>query len=187
MIKILWIIPALIAIISFQNNAVAQTISGGYQIEPEDVLEIGVWKEEGLQRDVLVRPDGRISFPLIGDIEVQGYSPEYVRAVISEKLIKFIPDPVVTVLVKKVAGYKVYVLGQVKNAGQFNVGRYIDVLQALAMAGGPNAYAAEEDIMVIRRGQTGMVTMPFNLGMVKSGKKLSQNIMLKSGDVVVVP
>ncbi len=164
----------------------AEVYGGGYQLGPEDVLEISVWKEEGLQREVLVRPDGRISFPMIGDIVVEGYTPEYVRQEISHKLEKYIPNPVVTVLVKKVAGYRVYVIGQVKKPGQFVVGGYLDVMQALALAGGLTEFASEGNIRILRREGGKELVVEFDYSDVKKGQKLTQNVILKTGDVVVV-
>lgn len=163
-----------------------EVYGGGYQIGAEDLLEVSVWKEEGLQREVLVRPDGRISFPMIGDIAVQGYTPEYVRQEITHKIERFIPNPVVTVLVKKVAGYKIYVIGQVRKPGQFVVGGYLDVMQALAIAGGLTEFASESNIRILRRENDKDVVIPFDYSDVKKGQQLKQNIILKTGDVVVV-
>jgi polysaccharide biosynthesis/export protein len=160
----------------------------GYIIGPEDVLHISVWKEEELEREVVVRPDGRISFPLAGDVQAAGRTTAAVQREITERLSKYISDPVATVSVKTVSGYKVYVLGKVNNPGEFVVGRYIDVLQALTLAGGLNPYASRNNIKIVRRDKDGKeIVLPFKYGQVKSGKNLEQNIMLKNGDVVVVP
>ena len=118
------------------SGSTADYQGGGYQIGPEDVLEISVRRADSLQREVLVRPDGGISFPLVGDVQAAGKTPEELQAVITERLQRYIPKPVVTVTAKEVAGYRIYVLGQVNNPGQFVVGRYVDVLQALTLAGG---------------------------------------------------
>ena len=183
--KIGWI-ACFVVFVACTSPALSEVYGGGYQIGPEDVLEIGVWTEEGLQRDVLVRPDGRISFPMIGDIAVQGFTPEYVRQEIAHKLERFIPNPVVTVLIKKVAGYKVYVIGQVRKPGQYVVGGYLDVIQALALAGGLTEFASEGNIRILRRDGAKVVVIPFDYSDVKKGQKLSQNIILKTGDTVVV-
>lgn len=180
-------IAGVALMLSLVSQTQAETYQSGYQIGPEDVLEINVWKEEGLQKEVLVRPDGKISFPLIGDVDVLGFTPDYVRQMVSKNLERYIPNPAVTVLVKKVAGYRIYVIGQVKKPGQYVVGHYLDVIQALAVAGGLNEFASEDDIKIIRRENGKELIISFRYDEVKKGKKLHQNIILKSGDVVVVP
>lgn len=168
--------------------AAAESLStAGYLMGPEDTLEIAVWKEESLQREVLVRPDGMISFPLLGDLQAAGRTPSQLKAEITKKLKKYIPAPVVTVMVVKVAGYKIYVIGQVKKAGQFQVGRYLDVMQALALAGGLTPFASENNIIILRRKNGRETVLGFEYAAVKKGRKLDQNIVLESGDVVVVP
>src|SRR5262249_14352444 len=111
-----------------------------FRIGPEDVLEISVWKEEALKKDVLVRPDGDISFPLAGDLRAAGRTVAELREELTSRLAKYIPDPVVSVIVNRVASNRIYVVGRVARPGDFAAGRYIDVLQALAMAGGLNAF-----------------------------------------------
>ncbi len=171
----------------FSSWVAAQNDSPGYLIGPEDVLEISVWREESLQREVLVRPDGRISFPLVGDLQVAGITPSEIQSKLAEKLKKFIPDPVVTVVVTKVGGYKIYIIGQVKQSGQYAVGRYLDVVQALALAGGLTPYAAENKIKIFRRENGKQKVMQFRYEDIKKGKGLQQNIILKSDDLIVVP
>jgi polysaccharide biosynthesis/export protein len=158
-----------------------------YLIGPEDVLEISVWKEEGLEREVLVRPDGKISFPLAGDVQAAGRTPEEVQAEITERIKRYIPDPVVTVTVKTIGGNKIYVIGEVRNPGSYVIGRYVDVIQALTLAGGLTPFASENSIKVLRREGTKEIVVPFEYAQVKKGRKLEQNIFLKGGDVVVVP
>lgn len=158
-----------------------------YLIGPEDVLEISVWKEEGLEREVLVRPDGKLSFPLAGDVQAAGRTPEQVQTEITERIQRYIPDPVVTVTVKAIGGNKVYVIGEVKNPGSYVIGRYVDVIQALTLAGGLTAFARENSIKVLRREGTREIVVSFEYAEVKKGRKLEQNIFLRGGDVVVVP
>ncbi len=165
----------------------AQKSSPGYLVGPEDVLEISVWREESLQREVLVRPDGRISFPLVGDLKVAGSTPAEIQAKLSKSLKKFIPDPVVTVVITKVGGYKIYIIGQVQKSGQYAVGRYLDVVQALALAGGLTPYAAESKIKIFRRENGVQKIIPFRYDAIKKGKGLKQNIILKSDDLIIVP
>jgi len=162
-------------------------LTGNYQIGPEDLLEILVWKEEGLRKEVLVRPDGGISFPLVGDVQAAGKTPRQLRQEIAQRLEKFMSDPVVSVAVLKVVGNKIYVIGRVNKPGEFAAGRYVDVLQALSMAGGLTPFAAENDIKVLRKENGKDVVFPFRYSQVKAGEKLEQNITLKGGDVVVVP
>lgn len=165
----------------------AQEAPPGYRIGPEDVLHISVWKEQELDRQTIVRPDGGISFPLAGDLPVAGKTPQEVQADITQRLRNYIPGAVVTVSVSEIAGYRVYVIGKVNNPGQFVVGRYVDVMQALTLAGGLTPYASEDDIRVIRRMGPKEQVFKFDYGDAKQGDGLNNNILLQSGDVVVVP
>jgi len=166
----------------------AQQVGGlEYRIGPEDVLHISVWKEEDLDRKVLVRPDGGISFPLVGDIQVSGRTPLEVQDEIRSRLQRYVPDAEVTVSVDKISGYTVFVLGEVNNPGQFTLGRYVDVVQALTLAGGTTPYASERNMQILRRQDGREVTYRFDFRDIKRGKQLEQNIILQSGDVVVVP
>lgn len=166
----------------------SQTIADlDYLLSPEDVLEISVWKEETLTKQVIVRPDGAFSFPLVGDVLATAKTIEQVRAEIKERLKKYIPDPVVSVSLLKVTGYKIYVIGRVNKPGEFVTGRFVDVLQALAMAGGLTPFAAENDIRILRRVQGKEYVRKFRYADVRSGENLDQNLILRSGDTVVVP
>lgn len=177
------IIPAI-----FPSGLMAQQVSGlEYRIGPEDVLHISVWKEEDLDRKVLVRPDGGVSFPLVGDIQVSGRTPLEVQDEIRSRLQRYVPDAEVTVSVDKISGYTVFVLGEVNNPGQFTLGRYVDVVQALTLAGGTTPYASERNMQVLRRQDGKEVTYRFDFRDIKRGQQLEQNIILQSGDVVVVP
>jgi len=159
----------------------------GYRIGAQDLLNISVWKEPDLQREVRVRPDGGISFPLAGDVNVAGKTPAHVTGIITERVQKYIPAAVVTVSVVEVAGYNVFVIGQVNAPGQFVLGRYVDVMQALTLAGGLTPFANSDDISVRRREGSREIVYPFDYGAVQSGDNSQQNIVLRSGDVVVVP
>jgi len=158
-----------------------------YRAGPEDVLEISVWKEEALKKEVVVRPDGGLSFPLVGEVQAWGKTPEELRQEITEKLKKMINDPVVSVSVLKVAANRIYVIGRVNRPGEFTAGRYIDVLQALTMAGGLTPFASENDIKIVRKEQGKDVVLPFHYAEVREGLNLEQNITLRNGDVVIVP
>lgn len=158
-----------------------------YRIGPEDVLEISVWKEEGLKKEVLVRPDGGIAFPLSGDMQAAGKTAHELQQEITQRLEKFMADPVVSVAITKVAGNKIYVIGRVNKPGEYVTGRYVDVLQGLTMAGGLTPFAAENAIKVMRKENGTDVVFPFRYSDIKNGINLQQNILLKGGDVVVVP
>lgn len=160
-----------------------------YQINPGDFLRVDIWNEESLTRDVLVRPDGYISFPLAGEIKVGGQTNTAGEQALAEGLGKFLKDtPAVTISVLDPRGYKIYVLGKVNRPGEYPINRPTDVMQALAMAGGLNAFAAENNISVLRRDESGeQSAIRFKYGQVKGGDKLQSNILLQSGDVVVVP
>ena len=163
-------------------------VSGGdYQIGPEDTLEIDVWKEKDLQREVIVRPDGWITFPLVGNIEAKGKTAQQLQQEITEWLRQYIPNPVVTVSVKKIASYKIFVIGRVNKPGDYVVGRYVDVLQALTLAGGLTPFAEEGKIKIVRKRNGKETILPFDYSAVKKGKQMEQNITLMSGDVIIVP
>lgn len=182
---------ALIAFLALGDFAAAANTSasagGDYQIGPEDILEISVWREKDLQREVLVRPDGWLTFPLVGNVEAAGKTAYQLEQEIRQRLRKFIPDPVVTVTIKKIQGLKIFVTGRVGKPGEYMVGRYIDVLQALTLAGGLTPFAKEDKIKVLRKQGGKEVVIPFDYSEVKKGKHLEQNITLRSGDVIVVP
>src|SRR6186713_1117488 len=122
-----------------------------YTVKPGDVLSIAVWKEPDLQGPVLVRPDGSFSFPLAGQIDARGRTVAELQQTVTDRLKKFISDPVVTVSISEVKGNKVYVLGQVNKPGEFIVNPRVDVMQALSMAGGTTAFASLSDITILRR------------------------------------
>ena len=162
-------------------------IGPAYRLGPEDVLEISVWKEEGLRKEVLVRPDGMISFALVGEIVAAGRTASEIREEIVQRLHRYFSDPVVSVTVVHIAAQRVYVIGRVNKPGEYLSGRYIDVLQALSMAGGLTPFASPNDIRILRREGLKEVVIPFRYSDVIKGKNLDQNILLNPGDVVVVP
>lgn len=170
--------------------SIAQTVAPAaseYKVLPGDILQISVWKEPDLQLEVLVRPDGAFSFPLAGDISARGRSVLALRDELANRLQRFISDPVVTVLVKEILGNKIYVIGQVARPGVFVVNPQVDVMQALSMAGGATPFAALNDIIILRRSGREQRSISFRYNEVAKGRDLSQNIILQSGDVVVVP
>ena len=186
------LILVLLAVITCQTSF-AQTGTdktsalSAYLIGPGDVVDISVWKEEGMERQVVVRPDGKISFPLVGDIQAGGKTTEQLQLVIKGRLKKFIPDAVVMVGILQVNSNVVYVLGKVARPGQFIAKHYVDVTQALAMAGGLTPHAAANSIKVLRRVGLKQIVFEFEYGDVEDGENLKQNIILNSGDVIIVP
>ena len=178
--------------LSHDSNAmgatpVAPAVDPGYRLGAEDVLLVSVWKDEQLTREVVVRPDGSFSFPLVGDVQAEDRTVEEIRTELVKRLTKYIPNPNVSVAVTKVLSYKVYVVGRVNKPGEYLIGHYTDVLQALSLAGGLTPFAAENDIKVIRRVKGQPQTFPFRYGDVRKGNDLEQNILLQRGDVVMVP
>ncbi len=172
-------------VIVVQNQAYAIE---RYEILPGDVVQISVWNEEELAREVLVRPDGAISFPLAGDIETDGKTAEEVRAEIATKLEKYIPEAEVNVAVESTQGNRAYVLGKVARPGPILMSQDTDVMQAISVAGGTTTFAKLKKIIILRRDVNGNEeAIPFNYKQVEKGEDLETNIILQKGDVVVVP
>ena len=173
-----------------QQNLEPPKTSGGplYVIQPNDVLSIFVWKEANLSGKVTVRPDGRISFPLIQDMQAAGLNPVQLKENIERGLKEFIEGvPNVTVIVDAIMSYRVFVTGKVGKAGPIMAEKPISVLQALAMAGGFVEFANTAEIVIIRNSGEDSTLYRFNYPEVIKGKNFSQNMLLRSGDVVVVP
>lgn len=158
-----------------------------YVVQPGDVLQISVWREPDLQTEVLVRPDGGLTFPLVGEVTAAGRTIGQLQADIAARIVDYVPEAVVTVAVKMAQGHKIYVVGQVQRPGEYITNREVDVVQALSMAGGTTAFAAVNKIKVLRRANGGQTTIPFRYADIEKGRNLEQNIVLQSGDVVVVP
>lgn len=165
----------------------AETSDPLYIIQPNDILEIFVYKEPELTRKVLVRPDGRISFPLVQDLLAGGLNPGELKAQIETKLQEFLSAPSVTVIVEAIRSYQVFVVGKVQKPGPIVVEKPITVLQALAMAGGFQEYAKESEMSVVRTVGKNSTVLGFDYREVIKGRRSDQNIYLQSGDVVVVP
>jgi polysaccharide export outer membrane protein len=165
----------------------ASPVDESYIVQPGDLLQVSVWKENDLQGEVLVRPDGGLTFPLAGNIEAGGHTVEEIRAVLVSRLSKYIPDPVVTVGVKTVNGSMIFVVGKVNRPGNFALIRPIDVMQALSLAGGTTPFADVDGIRILRREGERQLVFRFRYDDVRRGRALSQNILLQSGDTVVVP
>lgn len=186
-------LAVLLMFASICSTAISQegTVGPGgnspYLIQPGDVLQISVWREEYLERDVAVQPDGKISFPLVGVMDAAGSTVEDVQNRVGERLSQFIPDPVVTVSISEIRGNRIYILGQVQNPGQFIMNPMIDVMQALALAGGTTPFAELNDIKILRRSGESQTLIEFRYADIARGRNLQQNIVLQSGDVIIVP
>ncbi len=158
-----------------------------YVIGPGDVLDISVWKDETLTRSVVVLPDGKISFPLIGEVMASGKTVAKLKKEIEEKLTPFVPEVTLSLEVKQVNSMVIYVIGRVNNPGRFPINVNVNVLQALSIAGGLTPFAKREKIKIFREEGGRTEIIKFQYDRVIEGTHLEQNIMLKRGDVVVVP
>jgi polysaccharide export outer membrane protein len=161
---------------------------GSYLLQPGDVVEISVWKEENLKKELLVRPDGGLTFPLAGDLKVAGRTTVEVEQEIEARLAKFFADATVNVAVLQINGNVIYVVGKVNKPGAFKFDRPLDVMQALSLAAGTTEFADVNDILILRRSPDGrQKVLPFAYNDVARGRHLEQNIVLQSGDTLVVP
>jgi len=158
-----------------------------YKIGLQDVLRIDVWKEAEVSRAVPVRPDGKISLPLLNDVQAAGLTPTQLSAVIADGLKKFMNDPQVTVSVSEINSRRIYVTGEVTRAGAFPLLPNMTVLQALSSSGGFTQFAKLKNIYVLRFEDGKQVKLPFNYKDAVNGKKPEQNVLLQPGDVIVVP
>jgi len=163
-------------------------VSDEYKIGPGDILEISVYGEESLNRkDLVVKPDGRVSYPLVGDVQVGGLTTVQAKEALEQSLHDFIPGAVAAVSVTQLGSLQYYVVGKVNKPGMYNVSKPLTVLQALAMAGGLTPYAKESDIIILRNSGKETVQLPFDYKSIKKGKNVEENIILERGDVVLVP
>jgi polysaccharide export outer membrane protein len=177
----------LICLIIFLLSVFDVSASEDYLLNPGDQLEISVWRDEALQRQVLVLPDGTISFPLVGVLPAAGKTAAELQQTIIKRLRKYIPEAEVTVSVLQPAGYRIYVIGKVTNPGAYQLSGPIDILQALSLAGGLDRFATKDKIKVLRRSGGIQKAIRFNYDEVLEGKNLESNIILLRGDTVIVP
>jgi polysaccharide biosynthesis/export protein len=159
----------------------------GYVIGPDDVLSIVVWREKEMSSEVVVRPDGKISLPLVNDLQAAGLTPEQLRSAVEKAAGKWVKEPDATVIVKTINSRKVSILGNVGKAGTYPLTGEMTVLQLIAQAGGLQEYADAKGITIMRKQDGRDVTLKFNYKDVVKGKNLEQNISLKPGDTVIVP
>ena len=159
-----------------------------YVIGPEDVLGINFWREAEMTGDVTVRPDGRITLPLIGDVQASGLTPATLKQSIHEAATKLFADPTVTVVVRQINSRKVFITGSVATPGAHALTRELTVMQLIAMAGGLTEFADKKNIRIVRSDGGGKQrTFKLNYNDVAKGNKLEQNIVLQPGDTVIVP
>lgn len=180
-----WVLSG--AFVPFAVNAAAEPGAADYRLHAGDKLDIAVWKEKELSRLLTISPDGKFSYPLVGDVAAGGRTVGEVRAELESRMKKYIPEPVITVTIAGVDGNAAYVIGQVTKPGALIMNPAINVMQALAIAGGGTPFAKLDSIIIIRRGSGGQRVMNFRYGQVSEGKNLDQNVVLEAGDVVIVP
>ena len=158
-----------------------------YIIGPEDELIVNVWREADLSRTVPVRPDGKISLPLLNDVQASGLTPMQLGSEITTKLKKFISEPQVTIIVSKVNSQRIYIVGEVTHAGAYPLVPNMTVLEALSSAGGCTPFAKQTKIYILRQENGREIRRPFNFKQVLTGQGMEQNILMKAGDTIVVP
>ena len=169
--------------VAFDGAAVPE----GYKLQPGDLLQVVVWRETDLQNEVLIRPDGGITFPLAGDLQAAGLTTDELRQELETRVSKLVPGAVITVSVKAPNGNRVFVIGKVNHPGDFPLLRPIDVMQAISMAGGITPFADGNGIRILHREGGRLVSVRFRYGEVTKGRHLEQNVLLQSGDTVIVP
>ena len=167
--------------------AQAQQALPDYTLQPGDQIDVSVWREEDLQKNILIRPDGKVSFPLVGEIVAVDRTPAQIQAEITQKLLVYIPEAVVTVTVTGIEGNRIYLIGQVQAPGALVMNPRINILQALSQAGGGTPFASLNDIIVVRGSGADQRTIKFRYDDVARGRNLEQNILLEAGDVIIVP
>jgi polysaccharide biosynthesis/export protein len=174
----------IVALLGIPAGAAQGAAETDYIIGSGDVLIVSVWKDESLTREVTVLPDGTISFPLVGEVEASGKTVKELKTNIEDRIKRYVPDPVLSVAVKNVNSMFIYVIGRVNLPGRYVLNSRVNVLQGLAMAGGLNPFANNNSIKIIRS-DGGILNFRYND--VAKGKHLEQNILLKRGDVILVP
>lgn len=180
------VLAAVFLLVSI-SSALHAASDSDYRIGPGDVLNIEVWKDPSLTRPATVLPDGKIAYPMIGEIMAAGKTVAQLKQEIGKKLSAYVKDAVVTVEVRQVISLQIYVLGKVKAPGKMPLTSNIDVLQALASAGGFDPFANRSKIRIFRREGGDIVIIPFDYDDVAAGKNPETNILLRRGDVIIVP
>ena len=181
--KLFFVIATIFIILTVSDGLYAES----FHVGPGDVLEVSVWRDENLSRELVITPDGILSYPLIGDVDVNNLSVSEIRTIITKLLSEYISDASVAVMVKEINSLKAYVIGQVNNPGVFDITLETRVMQVLAMARGVTPFAAERDIHILRYKNNTATKIGFDYKQVLKGSNLKQDILIKSGDVIVVP
>jgi polysaccharide export outer membrane protein len=158
-----------------------------YLLNAGDQLDISVWNEDALQKIVTILPDGMIAFPLAGELLAKGKTVTELQQALEKKLTEYLANPVVTVSVNNVSGNRIHIMGKVLSPGPIVMSQNLDVMQALSLAGGLSPYAEEDDIIVIRRMNGKQTVIPVDYTVLKQGKRLENNVLLKSGDLIIIP
>jgi polysaccharide biosynthesis/export protein len=169
------------------NIAAAKPHDNSFVIGNDDVLAINVWKEPDISRSIPVRSDGKISLPLVGEVQAAGLTPLKLENDIAIKLKSYISEPEVTVMVQQVNSQKFNILGQVARPGSYVIANSPTVLDAIALAGGFRDFAKQKSIYILRQGASGESRIRFNYKDVSQGKNMEQNIKLQPGDTIIVP
>lgn len=170
-----------------ERDATNTVSFGEYKVGPEDILQIHVWSDEQLSPQVVVRPDGKISLPLVGEVMCAGRSVEEIRLEVERKIKTYVPDTPVSVMVLEVNSPKVYIIGKVNSPGMYIMGHHMSITQALALAQGFNPFAETYNVLLIRGTGTNQITYEYNYDDLARGKDLLQNVQLMPGDTIVVP
>jgi polysaccharide export outer membrane protein len=170
-----------------QPEAAAAKSAPDYRIAAGDLLDIITWKEPDFSKEVIVRLDGKITFPLLDDIQAEGRTPVDIKNEIASRLKQYVSDPLVTVMIKAPQGHKFYVLGEVARPGEYQLIKELTVLQAFALAGGFTQWAAKDEIILLRRESGGQTMIKVNVKDIQKGKNLDQDIAVRINDTIVVP
>ena len=165
--------------------ASAAPVGADYKIGIDDVLDIAVWNNTTVSRTVPVRPDGKISLPLLNEVQAAGLTPSQLRASLMAKLVEYMPTPEVSVIVREVHSNKISVLGEVRKAGRYEISQRATVLDAVALAGGFNDFARRTKLVIMRQEGTGTKRIPINYNRIVAEE--DDNVILQPGDIVVVP
>jgi polysaccharide export outer membrane protein len=168
-------------------TAAAAALPPDFVIGPDDVLDVRFWKDQDMSGEVVVRPDGRISLPLLNDVQAAGLTPEQLRTRLIEEARRYVETPNATVIVKTINSRKAYITGQVANPGPYPLTSRVTVVQLIAMAGGLREYAEANKIVIMRSEGGRVIPLRFDYTKLAEGKNVSQNIELRPGDTVIVP
>jgi polysaccharide export outer membrane protein len=179
--------PAVSSASSARTVPTEPTLPADYVIGPDDVLTIVFWKDKDLSAEVVVRPDGKITLPLGKELVAAGLTPDQLRDAVLAEARRFVEAPTANVVVKQINSRKVFITGMVEKPGLYPLTGPTTVTQLIAIAGGLKEYAKSKEIVIMRNDARGPIAYPFNYNEIAKGRKLSQNILLRPGDTVVVP